>query len=305
MVHAAERLAGSHLTRPKINHFSDHLLSRVAPTLRPGRSGVEGFSGCHDGGVTDASPTPDAPSAGRLPALPEDGDRVLVVVAHPDDAEYGTAAAVARWTAEGKQVVYVMATSGEAGIDTVPPAQAGPLREREELASAKAVGVDLVEFLRHRDGRLAEGVELRRDVARAVRQHRPEVVVTINHHDTWGPGTWNTPDHRALGRTVLDAVADAANRWIFPELAHEGFAPWDGVRRVVVAGSAHPTHVVDVSTTVERGVAALALHEHYFRALAEASPRQQAEEVYAAALRRDAPGWEGRAVLPVELALGS
>lgn len=252
--------------------------------------------------MSDAAPSTAAP----LPALPEDGDRVLVVVAHPDDAEYGTAAAVARWTAEGKQVVYVMATSGEAGIDTVAPAQAGPLREREELASAEAVGVGLVEFLRHRDGRLTEGVDLRRDVARAVRQHRPHLVVTINHHDTWGPGTWNTPDHRALGRTVLDAVADAANRWIFPELGHEGFAPWDGVRRVVVANSTSPTHVVDITDTVEAGIAALALHVEYFRALDPEVPvRRQAEDVYEQVVRRDEPGWAGRAVLAVELALGS
>ncbi|WP_211319243.1 PIG-L deacetylase family protein [Quadrisphaera granulorum] len=250
--------------------------------------------------MSDAASSTSAP----LPALPEDFDRVLCIVAHPDDVEYGTAAAVARWTAAGKQVVYAMATSGEAGIDTIPPATAGPLREAEELASAGAVGVREVEFFRHRDGRLTESIDLRLDIARAIRQHRPHLVVTLNHHDTWGPGTWNSADHRALGRTVLDGVADAANRWIFPELGHEGFAPWKGVRRVVVANSTSPTHVVDITNTVEAGIAALALHEEYFRALDPDTPvRRQAEQVYERVVRRDAPGWTGRSVLAVQLAL--
>ena len=108
VAHAAVRLAGSHLTRPKINHFSYHLLSRVPPRYVRVAPSSRGFRPCHDGGVSDAAPSTAAP----LPALPEDGDRVLVVVAHPDDAEYGTAAAGARWTAQGTEVVYVMATSG-------------------------------------------------------------------------------------------------------------------------------------------------------------------------------------------------
>ena len=91
----------------------------------------------------------DAP---RLEPLPEDWQTALFVVAHPDDIEYGAAAAVARWTGQGKRIVYCMVTSGEAGIDGLHPVECGPLREAEEIASARAVGVDEVEFLRLPDG---------------------------------------------------------------------------------------------------------------------------------------------------------
>src|SRR3712207_4571068 len=101
-----------------------------------------------------------------LPALPEDWDRALCVAAHPDDIEYGAAAAGARWTAQGKTVTYLMATSGEAGIDSMHPDQARPLRQQEERAGALEVGVEVVEFLDHRDGVVEYGLPLRRDIAR-------------------------------------------------------------------------------------------------------------------------------------------
>src|SRR5918998_1956343 len=97
----------------------------------------------------------------RRPALPENWDRCLAVVAHPDDIEYGTASAVARWTAQGKQVTYLLATRGEAGINDMHPDQAGPLREAEERAGAREVGVDVVEFLDYRDGDIEYGRGLR------------------------------------------------------------------------------------------------------------------------------------------------
>src|SRR5512139_2581977 len=122
-----------------------------------------------------------------LKPLDESWSTALAVVAHPDDLEYGAAAAIARWTAQGKRVAYCLATSGEAGIDGLSPEQAGPLRETEERASAAIVGVETVEFLGHPDGVLEYGLPLRRDIARAVRRHRPEVVITINHRESW-PG---------------------------------------------------------------------------------------------------------------------
>src|SRR5687768_11494799 len=97
--------------------------------------------------------------------MPDDWQRALVIAAHPDDIEYGLAAAVAAWTAAGKEVHYLLATRGEAGMAGVPPETAGPLREDEERRSAAAVGVTEVEFLDHRDGTLVEGPELRRDLA--------------------------------------------------------------------------------------------------------------------------------------------
>src|SRR4051812_36686633 len=121
--------------------------------------------------------------------MPDDWQRALVVAAHPDDIEYGLAAAVAVWTAAGKEVHYLLATRGEASIAGLPPSEAGPLREAEQRASAAVVGVGEVEFLDQRDGVLENGPGLRRDLAGAIRRHRPDLVVTGYFGATWGvPG---------------------------------------------------------------------------------------------------------------------
>ncbi|MEU3450873.1 PIG-L deacetylase family protein [Streptomyces thermolilacinus] len=216
-------------------------------------------------------PTDRQPAA-RLRPMPEDWRRALAVVAHPDDLEYGCSAAVAGWTDAGREVVYVLATRGEAGIDTIAPAVCGPLREREQRASAAVVGVGEVEFLDHKDGVIEYGTALRRDIAAAIRRHRPELVITLNHRDTWGGVAWNTPDHVAVGRATLDAASDAGNRWIFPELAEQGLEPWDGVRWVAVAGSSRPTHAVDARPGLERAVRSLLEHRTYIEALTDEEP---------------------------------
>lgn len=217
----------------------------------------------------------------RLEPVDESWSSALAVVAHPDDLEYGAAAAVARWTGQGKRVVYCLATSGEAGIDAIAPERAGPLREAEERAGAALVGVDEVEFLGHPDGMLEYGLGLRRDIARAVRRHRPDVVVTGNHHDTWAGGGHNQADHIALGRSVLDGVRDAANRWVFRELLDEDLPPWKA-DRILVADSPLPTHGVDVTDTFAAGVASLAAHAEYLRGLdpgAMTDPREFLESM--------------------------
>lgn len=208
-----------------------------------------------------------ARSAGsQLETFHDDVGRVLAIAAHPDDLEYGAAAAVARWTREGREVVYVLATRGEAGIEGVPPDECGPLRAAEQQRSAAVVGVDVVEFLDHADGVLAHGPELRRDLAAAIRRHRPETVVTLNHRETWGaPGALNSADHRALGAAVLDAVADAANRWIFPGVGGQAHR----ARRVLVAGSPYARHAIDVSDSVDLAVASLAEHKTYLEGLGD------------------------------------
>ncbi|MGW0706288.1 PIG-L deacetylase family protein [Streptomyces sp. NPDC002643] len=208
----------------------------------------------------------------QLKPMPDDWQRALAVVAHPDDLEYGCSAAIAAWTDAGREVTYVLATRGEAGIDTLPPAECGPLREREQLASAAVVGVSEVEFLDHRDGVIEYGLALRRDIAAAIRRHRPELVITLNHRDTWGGVAWNTPDHVAVGSATLDAAADAGNRWIFPELVEQGLAPWSGVRWVAVAGSSTPTHAVDATPGLDRAVASLLEHRTYIEALTTQDP---------------------------------
>jgi LmbE family N-acetylglucosaminyl deacetylase len=223
------------------------------------------------------------PEPSRLPMLPEDWQRALAVVAHPDDLEYGAASAVARWTAQGKQVSYLLVTCGEAGIDTMPPNEVGPLRAAEERQSASLVGVQTVEFLGYTDGVIEYGLPLRRDIARAIRRHRPEVLITLNQQLTWDYGALNMADHRWVALATLDAARDAGNRWIFADLLAAGWEPWAGVRMVCLSGSPTPTHAVDVTAFLAQGIASLQAHRLYLAHLAasfdpEAFLRQQAEE---------------------------
>ncbi|WP_371521701.1 PIG-L deacetylase family protein [Kitasatospora sp. NBC_01300] len=198
----------------------------------------------------------------------EDWQTALAVVAHPDDMEYGAAAAVARWTSQGKKVVYVMVTSGEAGIDSMDPEECGPLREAEQIASARVVGVDVVEFLGYPDGMVEYGLPLRRDIARAVRRHRPDIVITSNFRDTYGGTAPNQADHIAVGRAALDGARDAGNRWVFRELLAEGHEPWNGVRQVWAAASPESGHAVDTTEHFDLGVASLEEHKAYLAGLA-------------------------------------
>ena len=149
----------------------------------------------------------------------------------------------------------------------MPPSEVGPLREQEEINSAHLVGVDTVEFLDYPDGVIEYGLPLRRDIARSVRRHRPEVLITLNFELTWGGTILNMADHRWLGLAVLDAARDAGNRWIFPELLDEGLQPWDGVKKVLVAGSANPTHGVEVTEFIDQGIASLQAHQAYIENL--------------------------------------
>jgi LmbE family N-acetylglucosaminyl deacetylase len=203
-----------------------------------------------------------------LTPLTEDWQRGLAIVAHPDDLEFGAAAAIARWTGQGKQLAYCLVTSGEAGIDAMPPEQARVVREQEQRDSAAAVGVDEVEFLGLPDGVLEYGLPLRRELARVIRRQRPEIVITTNFRDTWdGAVMLNQADHIATGRAVLDAVRDAGNRWVFTEQLDEGLEPWNGVREIWVASSPGARHGVDVTDTFEQGVASLKAHDQYLRGL--------------------------------------
>ena len=199
-----------------------------------------------------------------MDAFPEDWKTAVCVVAHPDDLEYGAASAVARWTGQGKEVAYVLATSGEAGIDGLSPAESGPLREEEERRSAAVVGVGHVEFLGHPDGLIEESLALRRDIAGAFRRLRPDVAITMSFDHTWGGGeAVNHADHRAVGRAVLDAARDAANRWLFPELGER----WDGLKQVYVAAMVGSTHYVDVAESLDLGIASLREHRAYLDGL--------------------------------------
>jgi LmbE family N-acetylglucosaminyl deacetylase len=212
--------------------------------------------------------------------MPDDWQRALIIAAHPDDIEYGLAAAVAVWTAAGKEVHYLLATRGEAGIAGMSPSEAGPLREAEERASAAVVGVSEVEFLDQRDGVIENGPALRRQLAAAIRRHRPDLVVTGYFGATWtppgvSPAYVNSADHRALGQGVLDAVADAGNEWIFPDLEEP---PWTGVQYIAVQEMTDPPHLMDVSAGVEPAVASLSEHRRYLERLSDVPVDEQARQ---------------------------
>jgi LmbE family N-acetylglucosaminyl deacetylase len=221
------------------------------------------------------------PTQPALERYDDSWSSALAIVAHPDDVEYGVAGAVARWTSLGKQVGYCLATRGEAGIDSLPPEEAGPLREAEQRAAASIVGVEDVEFLGYPDGVIEYGLPLRRDVARAIRRRKPDVVVIINHRDFWAPGRPNQADHVAVGRAVIDGARDAGNRWVFRELLDDGLPPWQ-VRHVLSAGGDAVTHGVDISEHFDKGVASLRAHAAYLAALGEnplADPEEFLESV--------------------------
>ena len=205
----------------------------------------------------------------KLLKLPEKWHRALAVAAHPDDLEYGTASAIARWTSQGKEVFYLIVTKGEAGIDSIKPEETARLRVQEELSSARAVGVDTVEFLDYKDGVVEYGLPLRRDIARVIRRHRPDVIINGNYEMTWGGGSFNMADHRSVGIAALDAARDAGNRWIFPELLEEGYEPWDGVKMIFISHPPKSTHAVDVTDSIERGVASLREHKVYIDNLSQ------------------------------------
>ena len=194
--------------------------------------------------------------------LPGDFTRVLCVVAHPDDMEYGASAAVHHWTSHGVEVAYLLLTSGEAGMQS-PPAVVGPLRAREQQEACAAVGVDRLTILDHPDGVLQPTLDLRRDIARVIRRFKPDVVVTSTW-DVEAPWGLNQADHRVAGLATLDACRDADNTWVFPELAEdEGLAKW-GPTWLLVTGSAEPTHGVPLEDAdVMAAVASLAAHTAY------------------------------------------
>ena len=195
--------------------------------------------------------------------------RVMVVAAHPDDIEWGSAGTVARLTTAGKQVVYVLATRGEAGSENaeLTTEQVGQLREREEVAAAHEVGVEAVEFLGFPDSQVYYGPELRKAIARAMRRHQPEVVITFNYDASWPGGHLNHADHRHLGQATVDAIMDASLRSAFPELLAEGLPAWRGCKLLLVAGVADPNAWMDVSEVIDRAGASLAAHASYLAEL--------------------------------------
>lgn len=197
-----------------------------------------------------------------LPALPEEFQRVLCVVAHPDDMEYGVSSAVARWTANGIEVGYLLLTRGEAGMPN-PPEETARLRLAEQQAACAAVGVEHLTVLDHPDGVLVYGLDLRRDICREIRRFKPDVVLGSSF-EVETPYGFDQADHRAAGLATLDAIRDAGNRWVFPDQTEEPHSP----RWYLQPAFANPTHGVDVTgEPLRRGVASLEAHAGYLAAL--------------------------------------
>jgi LmbE family N-acetylglucosaminyl deacetylase len=193
-----------------------------------------------------------------------DVERVLVVMAHPDDVDFGAGGTVASWTAAGVEVAYCICTSGDAGgFDDTPREQMAPLREAEQKAAAAVLGVTDVRFLGHPDGRLVPSIELRRDISREIRRFRPQRVLTQSPEIFWRRMGASHPDHRATGEAALAAVyPDARNPFAHPELlAEEGLEAWAVPEMwLMAAPDERQDHAVDITATVERKLDALRAH---------------------------------------------
>lgn len=196
-------------------------------------------------------------------------ERVLVVVAHPDDCDFGCAATTAKWTGDGVEVSYCIVTDGDAGGSdrTVARADVARLRREEQAAAAAAVGVTDIAFLGYPDGRLTVSHELRRDITRVIRTKRPQRVLTQSPVRNFARIFASHPDHLAAGEAALDAVyPDARNPFAHPELLEEGLEPYT-VGEVWLMGAmpgTQPDRVVDVTDTADRKLAALRCHRSQY-----------------------------------------
>lgn len=196
----------------------------------------------------------------------EDVERVMVVVAHPDDAEFGSGGSVAKWAHEGKEIIYVVATRGEKGSAdlTMTPDQLAEMREREQRAAAERLGVSWVVFLNYVDGEVQPSLQLRRDITREIRRWHPDLVICQNPTTFYVDGYINHPDHRAVGEATLAAVFPIARDHLnFPEHRDEGLEPHK-VRYVYMNISPDADTWVDITDTIDDKIDALRKHDSQF-----------------------------------------
>jgi LmbE family N-acetylglucosaminyl deacetylase len=191
--------------------------------------------------------------------------KAMVIVAHPDDIEFGCAGTVAKWVQGGAEVAYVLCTSGDVGIAEagMTKARAGEIREAEQIAAAAVVGVKEVIFMREPDGMLENTMALRKRLVRELRRFKPEAVITVDPTVVWVSDTYiNHPDHRAAGGAALDAIFPAAGQPnLFEELAEEGLTAHK-VRKVYVRhfGTGKSNASVDITETIDLKLNALKKH---------------------------------------------
>jgi len=184
--------------------------------------------------------------------------QVIVVTPHPDDAEFGVAGTVARWTREGKEIIYVVCTNGDKGTTdvSIKPEELTEIREQEQLAAAKLVGVREVIFLRHSDQSLEDTPEFRKEIVRLIRMYKPETVVTVDPYRRY---IWHR-DHRITGQVVLDAVFPYARDYLsYPDLLDEGLQPHK-VKEVLLWSTEDTNCRYNITDTYDLKLAALCCH---------------------------------------------
>ena len=185
--------------------------------------------------------------------------KVMVVTPHPDDAEYGVAGTVARWTKEGKDVLYVVCTNGDKGTSDIKmrPEELAGIREQEQMDAAKMLGVRDVVFLRYPDQGLEDTPEFRGEIVRLIRMYQPEIVVTADPYRRY---LWHR-DHRITGQVTLDAVFPyARDLFSYPDLLDEGLHPHK-VKEVLLWASEDMNYRLDITDTFDLKVAALRCHK--------------------------------------------
>jgi LmbE family N-acetylglucosaminyl deacetylase len=189
--------------------------------------------------------------------MEQTGRRIMVVFAHPDDAEFTCSGSVARWIAAGDEVTYVACTSGDKGSQDrdINPAQLMLTREQEQLDAADVLGVKTVVFLRHKDGEVEPDMAFRSELSLVLRQHKPEVVIT---HDPWLRYMIH-PDHRAVGTATMDAVAAARDHLYFNYQLYKGMEP-QRAKEILLFSPEAPNYWVDISDTFDKKMEAL--HKH-------------------------------------------
>jgi LmbE family N-acetylglucosaminyl deacetylase len=211
-------------------------------------------------------------------------ERVLVVAAHPDDIEFGAAGTVARWVDEGAEVRYLLVTRGDKGSDdpSADPKELGRIREREQRAAAEEIGVAGVDFLDEPDGQVEPSLRLRERITRAIRQFRPEIVMTHDPTVLFVNNEWvNHPDHRAVGMATVDGVFPTARDPLnFPQHVSEGLLAWK-VAELFLWSTNEANQLVDIGASLDRKVSALRCHESQFRTFEETERwvRRTAEEL--------------------------
>jgi len=196
------------------------------------------------------------------PIADEEIKRILVVMAHPDDCDFGAGGTIAKWTAQGIHVSYCIITNGDQGGEEsgIPLEEMPVVRQKEQGDAGKALGVSDIRFLNHRDGWLIPSIELRKEIVREIRRAKPDRMVIQSPERNWDRIGASHPDHLAAGETAIQAVyPDARNPFAFTDLREEGFEPWR-VREVWVTGSPNPNHFVDITDTFAKKMAALHAH---------------------------------------------